>query len=269
MTMFTKKLFPIVALALAACAAETSTGSETTAGSSSADTASGMHLDLTPDSCTQPGAYVALEQTATPAQVAQDAYCGDLLGKRAAPIGWVVMFGSSRLSDGTPEYANARSFANLWTNENNGMPIMTGGGPGIMEAGNRGARDANGPSLGMSTYFHAPTDTLNTFVTDGYMFSDFETRERAMLRNAKAAVIYWGGVGTGWELFMTLSNVQTKRLGKIPVILVGKDWTDAVMPYLQYMKTKGTISPGDLDLFTIVSTPEETVAAIKTQLAQH
>jgi uncharacterized protein (TIGR00730 family) len=176
------------------------------------------------------------------------------------------MFGSSRLGDGTPEYANARSFASLWTQENNGIPILTGGGPGLMEAGNRGAKEANGPSLGISTYFSAPTDTLNSFVTDGYMFSDFETRERAMLHYAKAAVIYWGGVGTAWELFMTLSNVQTKRMSKIPIILVGKDWTDATKPYFQFMKDKGTISPSDLNLFTIVETPDETVTAIKSQL---
>jgi predicted Rossmann-fold nucleotide-binding protein len=137
-----------------------------------------------------------------------------------------------------------------------------------MEAANRGAKEANGPSIGLSTYFKGPTDTLNAFVTDGYLFSDFETRERAMLHYAAAAVVYWGGVGTAWELFMTVSNVQTKRLKKIPIILVGKDWTDALKPYTDFMVAKGTVSPADLTLYTIVETPEETVAAINAQLAQ-
>jgi uncharacterized protein (TIGR00730 family) len=265
--MSAKSFLPVLAIVLGACAAEGTGTSEAASTSAAAETsASGLHLDFTPKSCEAPGAFVTMGENATPAQVALDAYCADVFSKKNAPNGWVVMFGSSRLSDGTPEYANARSFANQWTTLANGIPVLTGGGPGLMEAGNRGAHDANGPSLGLSTYFHAPTDTLNSFVTAGYMFSDFETRERAMLRNAKAAVIYWGGVGTAWELFMTLSDVQTKRFAKIPIILVGKDWTDAVSPYLQFMKNKGTISPGDLDLFTIVSTPEETVSAIKTQL---
>jgi uncharacterized protein (TIGR00730 family) len=261
-----KKTVAAATLALVACA-EPSLREDSSASSTAAETSAETVVSLSPAKCAQPGEFVASGVNPSPAQVALDAYCGELVAKRSAPNGWVVMFGSSRLSDGTPEYANARSFATMWTQENNGLPVLTGGGPGLMEAGNRGARDANGPSLGLSTYFKAPTDTLNSFVTDGYMFSDFETRERAMLHYAKAAVIYWGGVGTAWELFMTLSNVQTKRMSKIPIILVGKDWTEATKPYFQFMKDKGTISASDLDLFTVVETPSETVAAIKSQLA--
>jgi uncharacterized protein (TIGR00730 family) len=265
-------LLPVLAFTLlAACAEQTSEADPNEQASSSqasedALTAGAVRLYLSPNKCKKPGEFVALGANATYAQVALDAYCGEQFVSRTAPSGWIAMFGSSRLKDGTPEYANARTFANLWTTAKTSFPIMTGGGPGIMEAGNRGAQEASGPSLGLSTYFKGPTDTLNTYVTDGYMFSDFETRERAMIRNAKAAVIYWGGVGTAWELFMALSDVQTGRLAKIPIILVGKDWTTALQPYLQYMSTKGTISPQDLDLFQIVETPQETVTAIKTAL---
>jgi uncharacterized protein (TIGR00730 family) len=229
-------------------------------------TAGAVRIYLSPSKCKTPGAYVASGDTATPEQVALDAYCGDLFAKRAAPQGWVVMFGSSRLADGSPEYANAHDFANLWTNEHTAFPIMTGGGPGLMEAGNKGAQEAGGPSLGFSTYFKASTDALNTFTTDGYMFSDFETRERAMLRYAKAAVIYWGGVGTAWELFMTISDVQTKRLNKIPIILVGSDFKTAVKPYLDWMIAKGTVAKADIDQLVYVDTAADTVAAVKTGL---
>jgi uncharacterized protein (TIGR00730 family) len=268
------KIFPVVAFSLlAACAAPISTQEaedQTAESSEGALTAGAIRIYLSPNKCKKPGAYVPSFANATVEQVALDAYCGEQFGKRAAPQGWVAVFGSSRLADGTPEYANARKFANLWTAESTPYPIMSGGGPGLMEAANRGAKEAKGNtgvSIGMSTYFKGPTDTLNAYVTDGYMFSDFETRERAMIRNAKAVVIYWGGVGTAWELFMSLSDVQTKRLVKVPIILVGKDWTDAVGPYLQYMKTKGTISPTDLDLFKVVETPEQTVAALKAAMA--
>ena len=266
------KFFSIAAgTLLVACVAQPSEeGAGAAAPESSEEAIVGQHTTvyLSEHKCKKPGAYVPSFETATPAQVAQDAYCGDLLAKRVAPQGWVAVFGSSRLAATTPEYANAQSFASLWTLENTTHPIMSGGGPGIMEATNKGANLAGGPSIGLSTYFKGPTDALNSFVTDGYMFSDFETRERAMLRYASAAVIYWGGVGTAWELFMTISDVQTKRLKKIPIILVGKDWTDALKPYTDWMVAKGTASAPDIALLTIVQTPAETVAAIKTQLAQ-
>jgi uncharacterized protein (TIGR00730 family) len=252
--------------ALLACVAPTSSDSTPTDTSSDEVVSGAVRVYLSPHKCQAPGEYVASGVTATPAQVALDAYCGELVTKRAAPQGYVVMFGSSRLADGTPEYANARDFASQWTSANTGFPIMTGGGPGLMEAGNRGAAEAGGPSLGFSTYFKASTDALNTFVSDGYMFSDFETRERAMLRGAKAAVIYWGGAGTAWELFMTISDVQTKRLNKIPIVLVGKDFTDVLKPYLEWMVAKGTISQPDVDQLVFVETAADTVTAVKAGL---
>ena len=253
---------------LAACAAQTSSSDDAQqpAENEEAMTAGAVRLYLSPNKCKKPGEYVASEVNATYAQIALDAFCAEQLVKRSAPDGWIAIFGSSRLGETTPEYTNARTFANLWTTKNTSYPIMSGGGPGIMEASNRGANEAGGASIGLSTYFKGPTDALNTYTTDGYMFSDFETRERAMIRNAKAAVIYWGGVGTAWELFMTLSDVQTHRYKTIPIILVGKDWTQALDPYLQYMKNKGTISPADLDLFKVVETPQETVTALEAAL---
>jgi predicted Rossmann-fold nucleotide-binding protein len=259
-----KPLFAAIAsIALVACFAQP----ESEADSSSEQDVNASRPYLSPNKCKVAGAYVAPGATATPEQVALDAYCGDLFAKTHAANGWVVMFGSSRLKDGTPEYDNARQFASQWTTAHTPYPIMTGGGPGIMEAGNRGAQEANGPSLGFSTFFKAPTDSLNTFVSDGHMFADFETRERAMLRYAKAAVIYWGGVGTGWELFMTLSDVQTGRLAKIPIVVVGSDLKAALKPYFDWMVAKGTVAQADLDQIVYVDTPADTVTALKTGLA--
>ena len=242
------------------------TSSESTEGSTE-DLKGDKTIHLKLKQCDQPNRFVPPGELATPTDVARDAFCGDAIIKRSAPKGVVVMFGSSRLKDGTPEYANARAFAKLWTEESGGeIPILTGGGPGLMEAGNRGAKEAGGPSLGFSTFFKAKDDTMNTFVTDGYMFSDFEVRERALLHYARAAVILPGGVGTAWEFFMTLSNVQTKRMNKIPVILMGSDVEKSVMPYLNLMKEKGTISPEDIGLFKTVDRAEDAVNAIEDVL---
>jgi uncharacterized protein (TIGR00730 family) len=252
-------VFPLLALAAACASANTSSdpqAEQDIVGPKS------LTLHLTESKCNEPGRFVTPGDIPTPADVALDAFCGEVFLHKAAPKGSIVIFGSSRLKDGTPEYESARTFASLWTKARQDLPILTGGGGGLMEAGNRGAKEAGGKSLGISTYFKDATDTLGPFVTDGYMMSDFETRERALLRYAKGVVVYTGGVGTGWEFFMTLSEVQTKKMNKVPIILVGSDVKTAVMPYLQFMKDKGTIAPEDIDLFTPVDKPEDAVSAL-------
>lgn len=231
-------------------------------------TRAGLGGGFTEQDCKGPGAFVPSFQNASPELVALDAFCGNLLAKRAAPDGWVAVLGSSRLAEGTPEYQNARTFASLWTHAHSRHPIATGGGPGIMEAANRGAKEAGGTSIGLATYFSASTDTPNAFVTQGHLFSDLDTRERALVIHASAVVVYGGGVGTAWELFMVLSSVQAKRHEKMPVILVGKDWTDALKPYLEHIVTKKTASAEDVASPTIVETPEQAVAALEAQLAR-
>jgi uncharacterized protein (TIGR00730 family) len=223
-------------------------------------------VELSEDRCTDKNDFVPGGQNATPEEVALDAYCGEVILGRLAPKGTVVMFGSSRLADGTPEYQMARDFASAWTTAHGDLPIMTGGGTGIMEAGNRGAKDAGGVSLGFSTYFKAATDTLNTYVTDGYMFSDFAVRERALLNYAKVAVVFPGGVGTAWELFMSISQVQTHRLNKIPIVIVSKSMGDAAMVFMQWMVDHGTVSPDDLKLVTVVDSAADAVTAIEGML---
>ena len=252
------------------CAAAVNTGAEPAPQEQDEDlSVRGGTLRLTREACDIPGTYLEPGKIAGWRDIARDSYCGEVVLKRAAPGGFVAVFGSSRLKDGTPEYAIARDFGKLWTASNKGaLPILTGGGPGLMEGANRGASEAGGPSLGFSTYFKSADDKMNTFVSDGYMFADFELRERAMLRYAQAVVVLPGGVGTAWEFFMTLSEVQTKKMNKIPIVLMGSAVRDAVMPYLTLMKTKGTISPEDIDLFLTVDTAQDAVDTL-TKTLQH
>jgi uncharacterized protein (TIGR00730 family) len=229
-------------------------------------TSSSRHIDLTEAKCTAGNKFYAGGEIPTPEDVALDAYCGEVILHRLAPKGDIVFFGSSRLKDGTPEYALAHDIAFQWTQARPDLPIMTGGGPGLMEAGNKGAKDAGGVSLGFSTYFKDANDKLNDFVTDGYMFSDFPVRERALLKYAKAAVVFPGGVGTAWELFMSMSEVQTHRMNKIPIIVVTQSYGDATKQLLQWMSDKGTISPDDMNLITVVNTAADAVAALQAAL---
>ncbi len=256
----------LATLSVAACSGPEGQSADGTLTEDAVKARGASYIHLYPERCDKPGTFVALGEIAAPSQVALDAYCAEVVLAREAPRGSVVIFGSSRLKDGTAEYASVREFAKTWTTDMPQFPILTGGGGGLMEGGNRGAKEAGGKSLGFSTYFRDAKDTLNAYTTGGYMFSDFETRERAMLRYAAAVVIYPGGVGTGWEFFMTLSNLQTKKMKKIPMILVGADVQAAIMPYLTYMSTKGTISPDDINLFKPVATAKEAITELKLQL---
>ncbi len=225
-------------------------------------------IELADEKCTDRNRFVPGGQIPTPEDIALDAFCAESILARSAPKGTVTIFGSSRLKDGTPQYANARNFASLWTAAHKDLPILTGGGPGLMEAGNRGAKEANGVSLGFSCYFKDANDKLNDYVTDGYVFSDFNVRERALLNYAKAAVVFPGGVGTAWELFMTLSEVQTHKLNKIPIVIVSKSMGDSFAPYIQWMIDNGTIAAEDTNLFVVVDTAADAITAIEAALPQ-
>jgi uncharacterized protein (TIGR00730 family) len=229
-------------------------------------TTTARHIELTEAKCTTGNKFYASGEIPAPEDIALDAYCGETILRRLAPKGDVVFFGSSRLGSSTPEYQLAHDLAYQWTQARSDLPIMTGGGPGIMEAGNKGAKDAGGVSLGFSTYFKDANDKLNDYVTDGYMFSDFPVRERALLKYAKAAVVFPGGVGTAWELFMSISEVQTHRMNKIPIIVMTKSYGDAAKQFLQWMADKGTISPDDMNLITVVDNAADAVAALQAAL---
>ncbi|MCB5411461.1 LOG family protein [Pseudogemmobacter faecipullorum] len=174
---------------------------------------------------------------------------------------------TSALADLSPYYDEARRFAQLMTErslESYGRKwvIVTGGGPGVMEAGNRGAADAGGQSVGLNIVLpheQAP----NAWVTPDlcFNFHYFAIRKMHFLMRAAAVVVFPGGFGTMDELFESLTLIQTGRMKSIPFILFGKDWWEKVVNWDQLAEA-GVISPEDLQLFAIVETAEEAIRVI-------
>ena len=135
--------------------------------------------------------------------------------------------------------------------------VVTGGGPGVMEAGNRGAEDVGAPSIGLNVVLpheQAP----NAFITPElcFNFHYFAVRKIHFLMRAKAVAVFPGGFGTLDEFFETLTLIQTQRMDRVPMLLFGKSFWDRALN-LEVLEEEGTISPGDASLFTVVDTAEE------------
>jgi uncharacterized protein (TIGR00730 family) len=188
----------------------------------------------------------------------------------------VVLFGGARiptpadkdkartktLSDLSKYYAEAQEFARLCTHkslETDGKDfvVVTGGGPGVMEAGNRGAQEAGGKSIGLNIVLpheQAP----NRYVTPelSFNFHYFAIRKMHFLMRARAITVFPGGFGTLDELFETLTLIQTQRMKKLPVLLFGESFWNSIINF-DALSDAGTISPEDLDLFHFVETAQE------------
>ncbi|MBT2131576.1 TIGR00730 family Rossman fold protein [Aliiroseovarius lamellibrachiae] len=193
----------------------------------------------------------------------------------------VVLFGGARipepakkdsartktLSDLSKFYDEARNFARLMTERSKATGgtehvVVTGGGPGVMEAGNRGAQDAGGVSIGLNIVLpheQAP----NEYVTPDlcFNFHYFAVRKMHFLMRAEALAVFPGGFGTLDELFETLTLVQTGRMKKVPILLFGGDFWRKIVNW-DALSDAGTISAEDLDLFRFVETAEEAIEAI-------
>ncbi|PZR00740.1 MAG: TIGR00730 family Rossman fold protein [Cereibacter sphaeroides] len=182
----------------------------------------------------------------------------------------VVLMGSARIS-GTAKgaarglskwYEVARELSRLLTErslESYGreMVVMTGGGPGIMEAGNRGAQDAGGHSVGLNIVLpheQAP----NPYVTPDlcFNFHYFAIRKMHFLMRARAICIFPGGFGTLDEMFEALTLIQTGRMERIPFILFGRKFWEKIINW-KALQDEGLISPEDLDIFRFAETAEE------------
>ena len=190
----------------------------------------------------------------------------------------VVMFGGARipepskkdtartktLADLSAYYDEARKFAELMTlkGDPNENVIVTGGGPGVMEAGNRGAIDAGGRSIGLNIVLpheQAP----NEYVTPElcFNFHYFAIRKMHFLMRANAITVFPGGFGTLDEMFEALTLIQTGRMEKVPFLLFGRAFWESIINW-DALSEAGTISAEDLDLFRFVDTAEEAVAAL-------
>jgi uncharacterized protein (TIGR00730 family) len=164
-------------------------------------------------------------------------------------------FGSARTPSHDPEYVLAREAARLVGES--GLAIITGGGPGVMEAANRGARDARVLSIGLN--IELPFEQgLNEYVDLGLEFHYFFARKIMFVRYASGFVVFPGGFGTLDELFESLTLIQTGKIRNFPVILVGTDyWCDLIEWMRERLLGEGKISPGDMDLLTVTDDPAE------------
>lgn len=170
--------------------------------------------------------------------------------------------GRKTLKGLTKYYDEARKFAQLASQESlkhygQEFVVVTGGGPGIMEAGNRGAHEVGAHSIGLNIMLpheQAP----NEFVTPDlcFNFHYFAIRKMHFLMRAKAIAIFPGGYGTLDELFETLTLIQTGRMAKMPILLFAPEFWKKLIDF-EALRDAGTISPEDLDLFSFVETADE------------
>lgn len=174
----------------------------------------------------------------------------------------VSIFGSARTKPGDKYYELASEFASQLTEA--GFGVITGGGPGIMEAGNRGAAEAEGKSVGVG--IELPHEQgINQFVDPKYSinFHYFFVRKVMFVKYSQALVVFPGGFGTLDEMFESLTLIQTNKISKIPIVLFGKDYWQGLVDWMNStMKEWGTISENDTDLFHITDSCEEGVKVI-------
>lgn len=173
----------------------------------------------------------------------------------------VSIFGSSRIKHSDKYYKVAEGIA--YSLVKNGYAVITGGGPGIMEAANKGAIKAKGESVGLN--IQIPLEQkANPYVKTLLDFRYFFVRKVMFVKYAKAFVILPGGFGTLDELFESANLVQTKRIEPFPIILVGSSYWSGLIEWIKKsVLQKGCISRKELGIFNIVDSPQEVVSIIK------
>lgn len=173
----------------------------------------------------------------------------------------VTIFGSARLKPNHKMYQAAEKTAYLLGKQ--GYAIITGGGPGIMEAANKGAKKSGTESVGLN--IELPFEQVpNRYITLPLNFHYFFCRKFMFLKYAKAFVIFAGGFGTLDEFFESITLIQTQRMSGFPVILVGKKFWGGLMAWLKNMVFKEEcISQIDFNIFSVVDRPEEVVEEIQ------
>lgn len=172
----------------------------------------------------------------------------------------ISMFGSARVPEGHPEYELARAIARELSAD--GFAIITGGGPGAMEAANRGAQEGGSVSIGLNIelpFEQHENPYLDRELTCHYFF----TRKLFFVRYAIGFVVMPGGFGTLDEMFEALTLSQTDRIRHFPVVLVGSDYWSGLVDWMREQLVEGgKIGARDLDLFTVCDDPKQVIAAI-------
>ncbi len=174
----------------------------------------------------------------------------------------VTFFGSARLPEGSRWYEESRRLGRILAE--NGFTVITGGGPGIMEAGNRGAYEGGGNSIGLD--IELPQEQRrNAYVKKGIGFHYFFTRKVMLSASAQAYVFFPGGFGTMDEFFEMVTLVQTNKMEAVPVVCVGRDYWEPLDQWIRktMIEKYNTIDAADLELYTIVDKAEEAFDVIK------
>jgi uncharacterized protein (TIGR00730 family) len=173
----------------------------------------------------------------------------------------VSFFGSARTAPTEHWYKEARKLGHMLGSA--GFTVITGGGPGIMEAANRGAYDAGAPSVGLNIQLPMEQRT-NRYVKRSHGFHYFFTRKVMLSASAQAYVYFPGGFGTIDEMSEIVTLIQTRKMCPIPVVLVGRDyWTGLVEWFVKAMVADKYIDAKDLELFTVVDSAEEAFEILK------
>ena len=190
--------------------------------------------------------------------------------EKLAKIGpCVTIFGSARVKTGHAYYKTAEEIA--FKLVQHGYGVVTGGGPGIMEAGNKGANRAGGKSVGLNIFLpfeqkgnpYIDPDKLITF---DYFF----VRKVMFVKYSQGFIVMPGGFGTMDELTEALTLIQTKKIGRFPIVLVGKKFWSGLIDWInKVLVTEAMVHEGDLDLFNVVDTPEDAVKVIDDFYAKY
>lgn len=184
--------------------------------------------------------------------------------EKLAKIGpCVSIFGSARTKPECKYYQMAEETAYLLTQ--NKFGVITGGGPGIMEAGNKGAKRGNGKSVGLNIYLEfeqMPNEyiDMDKLITFDYFF----VRKVMFMKYSQGFIVFPGGFGTFDELFEAITLIQTRKIAHFPIVMVSHDYWDDLVKWIKtkVLEEHHNISPDDLDIFTVVDTPEEAVNVI-------
>ena len=175
----------------------------------------------------------------------------------------ITVFGSARFKEDHPYYNSAREFGKRIAAL--GFTTMTGGGPGIMEAANRGAFESGGASVGCNIQLPFEQKT-NPYVQTSLTFEHFFVRKTVMTKYSYAFIIMPGGAGTMDEFFETLTLVQTRTITNFPIVLFGKDYHKELWDYLEFLAIQGTINAEDLALVLVTDSIDEAIDHITTYI---
>lgn len=175
----------------------------------------------------------------------------------------VSIFGSARTPADDPQYKMAEAIAAKLVRH--GYGVITGGGPGIMEAGNKGAHSEGGKSVGLN--IDLPFEQHNNIYIDSDKLIDFDyffVRKVMFVKYSQGFIVMPGGFGTLDEMFEAITLIQTKKIGAFPIVLVGKKFWGGLVDWIEdiLLQKFQNISPKDMDLFHVVDTPEEAVKVI-------